>query len=107
MAVNRLLESRLPFTAIFAANDQTAIGAALGLYRRNVRIPDDVSLVGFDDLAPAKFAIPPLTTIRQSVYEMGSQAATAMLDLLRGEKPEVALPQPQLVPRESTRRMQR
>ena len=107
MAVNRLLESRLPFTAIFAANDQSAIGAALGLYRKNVRIPDDVSLVGFDDLAPARFAIPPLTTIRQSVYEMGSQAAAAMLDLLRGAAPEVMLPAPVLVPRESTRRVMR
>lgn len=107
LAVNRLLDSRLSFTAIFAANDQTAIGAALGLYRRNVRVPDDVSLVGFDDLAPAKFAVPPLTTVRQSVYEMGSQSAVAMLQMLRGEEPTVALPQPQLVPRESTRRLQR
>ncbi len=107
LAINRLLDSQLPFTAIFAANDQTAIGAALGMYRRHVRVPDDVSLVGFDDLAPAKFAIPPLTTIRQSVYEMGEQAATAMLDLLRGDTPQAVLPQPQLVPRESTRRMVR
>ena len=61
MAVDRLLESGLAFSAIFAANDQTAIGAALGLYRRNVRVPDDVSLVGFDDLAPARFSVPPLT----------------------------------------------
>ncbi|MDE2369132.1 MAG: LacI family DNA-binding transcriptional regulator [Burkholderiales bacterium] len=107
LAVNRLLEQRLSFTAIFAANDQAAIGAALGLYRRNVRIPDDVSLVGFDDLAPAKFAIPPLTTVRQSVYEMGTQAARAMLQLLRGQPPAVTLPRPQLVPRESTRRVLR
>ena len=107
LAVNRLLDSGHPFTAIFAANDQTAIGAALGLYRRNVRVPDDVSLVGFDDLAPAKFAIPPLTTVRQSVYEMGEQAAVAMLQMLRGEPPQVQLPAPQLVPRESTRRLQR
>jgi LacI family transcriptional regulator len=107
LAVNRLLDSRLSFTAIFAANDQTAIGAALGLYRRNVRVPDDVSLVGFDDLAPAKFSVPPLTTVRQSVYEMGSQSAVAMLQMLRGEAPQVALPSPQLVPRESTRRLQR
>ena len=107
LAVGRLLEGRVPFTAIFAANDQSAIGAALGLYRKNVRVPDDVSLVGFDDLAPAKFAIPPLTTIRQSVYEMGSQAAAAMLDLLRGTVPAVELSPPQLVPRESTRRVMR
>lgn len=107
MAVNRLLESRTPFTAIFAANDQAAIGAALGLYRKNVRVPDDVSLVGFDDVAPAKYAIPPLTTVRQSVYEMGAQAALAMLDLLRGATPTVVLPPPALVPRESTRRILR
>lgn len=107
MAVGRLLESRQPFTAIFAANDQTAIGAALGLYRRNVRVPDDISLVGFDDLAPAKFAIPPLTTVRQPVYDMGCQAALAMLAMLRGEPHEVALPPPELVPRESTRRVLR
>jgi LacI family transcriptional regulator len=48
-----------------------------------------------------------LTTVRQSVYEMGHQAASAMLDLLRGVAPQVALPPPQLVPRESTRRLQR
>ena len=107
IAVNRLLDARLPFTAIFAANDQTAIGAALGLYRRNVRVPDDVSLVGFDDLAPARFAIPPLTTVRQPVYEMGFEAAGAMLALLREEAPQCTLPPLQLVPRESVRRLQR
>ena len=107
IAVNHLFEHRLAFSAIFAANDQTAIGAALGLHRKNVRVPDDVSLVGFDDLAPAKFAIPPLTTVRQPIYEMGVQAATAMLDLLRGVDPDAALPAPQLVVRESTRRVHR
>jgi LacI family transcriptional regulator len=107
LAVNRLLDSRVPFTAIFASNDQAAIGAALGLYRRNVRIPDDVSLVGFDDVAPARFAIPPLTTVKQSVYETGAQAALAMLELLRGQVPSVRLPPPALVPRESTRRIVR
>jgi LacI family transcriptional regulator len=106
-AVNELLDRRVPFTAIFAANDQSAIGAALGLYRRQVRVPDDVSLVGFDDVAPAKFSIPPLTTVRQSVYEIGHQAAAAMLALLGNSTPEVTLPQPQLVPRESTRRVLR
>ena len=105
MAVNRLLESGLAFSAIFAANDQTAIGAALGLYRRNVRVPDDVSLVGFDDLAPAKFSVPPLTTIRQSVYEIGSEAAGAMLAMLKGQAPVADLPLPELVARESTRRV--
>lgn len=107
LAVSRLLERDAHFTALFASNDQMAIGACLGLHRRNLRVPDDVSLVGFDDLIMARYSMPPLTTVRQSVYEIGSEAATAMLGLLRGATPKVELPQPELVVRESTRRMQR
>jgi LacI family transcriptional regulator len=106
-AVNQLLDERQRFTAIFAANDQSAIGAALGLHRRQVRVPDDVSLVGFDDVAPAKFSIPPLTTVRQSIYEMGRLAADAVLTQVAGGRPAVALPPLQLVQRESTRRVLR
>jgi LacI family transcriptional regulator len=107
LAVTRLIESRLSFSAIFAANDQMAIGAALGLYRKGLRVPDDISLVGFDDLVGARFAQPPLTTVRQSIYDMGHQAAAAMLELLRGGTPEADLPRPELVVRESTRRLPR
>ncbi len=107
LSVSRLLERDAHFTALFASNDQMAIGACLGLHRRNLRVPDDVSLVGFDDLIMARYAMPPLTTVRQSVYEIGSEAATAMLELLRGGRPNVQLPQPELVVRESTSRMQR
>lgn len=107
LAVSRLLERDSHFTALFASNDQMAIGACLGLHRRNLRVPDDVSLVGFDDLIMARYAMPPLTTIRQSVYEIGSEAATAMLEMLRGGRPRAQLPEPELVLRESTRRMPR
>jgi LacI family transcriptional regulator len=107
LAINRLLDSRLSFSAVFAANDQTALGAALGLYRRSVRVPDDVSLVGFDDLAGAKYAVPPLTTVRQPVYEMGLLAARAILDMLKGHAPDVKPSGPELVARESTRRVAR
>jgi LacI family transcriptional regulator len=107
LAVSRLLERDGRFTALFASNDQMAIGACLGLHRRNLRVPDDVSLVGFDDLIMARYAMPPLTTVRQSVYEIGAEAAMAMLELLRGGKPKVQLPEPELVARESTRRMAR
>jgi LacI family transcriptional regulator len=107
LSVSRLLERDIHFTALFASNDQMAIGACLGLHRRNLRVPDDVSLVGFDDLIMARYAMPPLTTVRQSVYEIGIEAARAMLDMLRGNQPKAALPGPQLVVRESTRRMQR
>ncbi|MFG6458928.1 LacI family DNA-binding transcriptional regulator [Roseateles sp. BYS96W] len=106
-SVSRLLERNTHFTALFASNDQMAIGACLGLHRCNLRVPDDVSLVGFDDLVLARYAMPPLTTVRQSVYEIGTEAAKAMLDMLRGNAPQAALPGPELVVRESTRRLPR
>jgi LacI family transcriptional regulator len=62
-AVEHLLETRTRFSAVFAANDQMALGAALGLYRRGRRVPDDVSLVGFDDVAGSVYMVPPLTTV--------------------------------------------
>jgi LacI family transcriptional regulator len=107
LGINRLLERDTGFTALFSSNDQMAFGAMLGLSRRNLRVPDDVSVVGFDDLVIARYAMPPLTTIRHSVYEIGTQAAAAMLALLRGATPQVQLPAPELVLRESARRLSR
>ena len=105
LAVDRLLESRQRFTAIFAANDQMACGAALGLHRRSLRVPDDVSLVGFDDLPTSVYALPPLSTVHQPAYELGRLAATAMLQLLGGSTPTVVVPAPRLIARESSRRL--
>ena len=102
LAVERLLDSRQPFTGIFAANDQMAFGAALGLHRRRLQVPHDVSLVGFDDVATATFSIPPMTTVHHPVVEMGQIAARAMLQLLAGVTPHEQLPAPRLVVREST-----
>ncbi len=105
MAVERLIDSRAPFTAIFAANDQMAFGAGLALHRRKLRVPDDVSLVGFDDLAGSVYAIPPLSTVHHPVSELGQLAAAAMLKLLAGEVPELVLPVPRLIARESSRQL--
>jgi LacI family transcriptional regulator len=102
-AVERLIDSREAFTAIFAANDQMAFGAGLGLHRRRLRVPADVSLVGFDDLLVSVYAIPPLSTVHHPVHELGQLAAQAMLQLLAGETPTLALPAPRLIVRESTR----
>lgn len=107
MAVDRLLETRQRFTAIFAANDQMAIGATLGLKRRSLRVPDDISIVGFDDLPTSLYALPPLSTVHQPAYELGRLAAAAMLQLIAGQKPTVTLPPPRLIARESDRRLQR
>lgn len=103
VAVEQLLETRERFSAIFAANDQMAFGAALGLHRRGLRVPDDVSLVGFDDLASAVYFVPPLSTVRQPVYELGRLAAQCMLQLLAGERPVAEVPAPRFIERESTR----
>lgn len=103
MAVERLLDSREAFTAIFAANDQMAFGAALALHRRHLHVPGDVSLVGFDDLQSAVFSIPPLSTVHHPVYELGQLAASAMLQMLAGQAPTAQLPGPRFIVRESTR----
>ena len=102
MAVERLLDSREPFTAIFAANDQMALGAGLALHRRKLRVPDDVSLVGFDDLATSIYAVPPLSTVHHPVQEMGQLAAESMLKLLAGETPTSLPPAPRFMARESS-----
>lgn len=102
LAVEHLLTTGQRFTAIFAANDQMAMGAALGLHRRGLRVPDDVSLVGFDDLQVSMYVTPPLSTVHQPVQDLGRLAAQAVLDLLRGRTPTAALPTPVFAVREST-----
>jgi LacI family transcriptional regulator len=72
------------------------------LYRHSIRVPQDVSLVGFDDLLTSLHVIPPLTTVHQPAYEQGRVAAAAMLQLLAGGKPKLELPAPRLIERESS-----
>ena len=85
---NALLELDEPPTAIFAASDQMAFGAYEAVRRRGLRVPDDVSIVGFDDLPEARWASPPLTTVRQPLVEMGMLAARTVLRLAKGEEVE-------------------
>ncbi len=74
-----------PPTAIFACNDGEAIGVYHAVHELGLRVPDDVSVVGFDDLVAMRWAIPPLTTIRQPLSQMGEAAATMVLTLAKGE----------------------
>ncbi|MDB5748371.1 MAG: transcriptional regulator [Massilia sp.] len=102
-AVERLLASGQHFSAIFAANDLTAYGARLALYRRGIAVPDDVSVVGFDDLHSSMYTTPPLTTVRQPLFDVGQRLGRAILTMIRGEPLELEVPQPTLVVRESVR----
>ena len=101
-----LLKAKRPFTAIFAFNDITAIGAILALREAGLRVPRDVSVLGFDDVLIAATSNPPLTTIHQPLRAMGQAAATTLLGLIRGEipapHPPVITVYPKLVVREST-----
>lgn len=97
-----LLRAGVPFSALVCANDQMALGARLALYRRGIRVPQDMSLTGFDDLFSSRYTTPPLTTLHQAVNELGQQAAENVLRLLAGESPQMTPYIPQLIIREST-----
>lgn len=101
-AMDRLLDSKVSFTAVCAGNDQMAFGAALALHRRGLHVPEHVSLVGFDDLPVSQYLSPPLTTVRHSARELGARAANAVLALIRGEASETAPLPSKLMVREST-----
>jgi LacI family transcriptional regulator len=82
------LAARDDVTAVFAANDQMALGMISACYDRGVRVPEDVSIVGFDDIPEAEFLSPPLTTIRQDFDEVGRRCVTALLRLIESAQPE-------------------
>ncbi|MFD3517629.1 LacI family DNA-binding transcriptional regulator [Streptomyces sp. NPDC058657] len=84
---NRLLDLGRPPTAVFASSDQMALGAIEALRRRGLRVPEDMSIVGFDDLPEVRWSAPPLTTVRQPLSDMGKLAARTVLELARSVEP--------------------
>lgn len=106
-AIALLLDERklLPqadFEAVVAVDDATAIGAMEALRARGIRVPGDVAVVGFDDTEEAKAVTPPLTTVRQPIYEQGQQATEMLLALLEGKQvPERVMLPTELVVRQS------
>jgi DNA-binding LacI/PurR family transcriptional regulator len=86
VATHRLMATGVPFTAIFAFNDLSAMGAIVALREAGMEVPAQVSVVGFDDVMGASTNNPPLTTVRQPLREMGRAAATALLERIRTEK---------------------
>ena len=91
--------------AIFAANDMVAIGVLTQLLRRGIRVPEEIALVGFDDVAQAHQSVVPLTSVRQPGYEIGRAAGAALIRQLTDPAAELPAPTPfaaELVVREST-----
>jgi LacI family transcriptional regulator len=107
MEVTRqLLQTHQPFTALLAFNDVTAMGAILAMREAGLRVPKDISVVGFDDVLAASTYNPPLTTVRQPLRNMGQTAAITLLGLIREDTlhphPAAITVYPNLVVRKST-----
>lgn len=103
-AAEELLKGDLP-TGVFCGNDMLAFGVYRGLARAGVRVPEDVSLVGYDDIDFASDWVVPLTTVRQPTHEMGERAAELLIEHAGGSAEHVhrsVLLQPELVVRQSS-----
>ena len=106
----QMLATGRPFTAVLAFDDLTALGVVRGLTEAGLRVPEDCSVLGFDDVLPAAVATPSITTIRQPLKQMGLLAAKWMLEAVeereRGnaQKPKLYKARPELVVRQSTSR---
>jgi LacI family transcriptional regulator len=100
----QLLARKRPFTALFAYNDISAIGAIWAFREAGLRIPEDISVVGFDDIPAAAFASPGLTTVRQPLERMGQIAAKTVIDQIEGKAKNVQeiVVEPEFVVRGST-----
>ncbi len=99
-----LLARKKPFTALFAYNDLSAIGAIWAFREAGLSVPEDISVVGFDDVPVAVFSNPQLTTIRQPLQQMGQIAAKTLIDRIEGKaefQAEIVI-EPELIIRASS-----
>lgn len=103
-AVRSLLKGGAKFTGLVAGNDQMALGAIAALHERGFRVPEDVSVVGFDDIPESAYYLPPLTTIRQDFEALGEQAVEYLVSLIKNPKTPIhqRVLYPELVVRKST-----
>lgn len=106
-ACKRMLRSKLPFSAIFCANDEMAIGALKALREADLRVPEDVSLIGFDDISMVEHLVPALTTVRVDKEVLGSVAVKRLLALMSNPDPVSvsSVLEVELVIRDSVRRL--
>ncbi len=103
-AMNELLENRELPSAVFVASDVVAIGAIQAIKNHHLAIPQDISLIGFDDIPTAAYFDPPLTTIRLPAYKIGREAGEKLIQIIRGQEPQPLqnLLDTKLIIREST-----
>jgi DNA-binding LacI/PurR family transcriptional regulator len=101
LAALQLMDREVPFDAVFAASDTIAIGAIKAFWERGVRVPEDVAVVGFDDLPAASLTHPPLTTIQQDYKRAGEVLVDSLLKQIRNEKADTIVLPAQLVVRQS------
>ena len=101
---SELLSRGVPFTALICFNDVAAIGATRAIMDHGLKVPQDISVVGFDDIEGASYHNPSLTTIRQPLNQIGVVAARILLQRIRGQAtfPDSVPIQPELIVREST-----
>lgn len=103
-AAKELLARQVPFSALFTYNDISAVGAMRAIKETGMRVPEEISVVGFDDIREAAYHLPSLTTVRQPLRKMGGMAAQTVIDRIEGkaEHLEDISVEPELVVREST-----
>ncbi len=106
-SMSRILDDTHRPSAVFIAGDELAIGAYRAVYDKGLSIPQDLSIVGFDDIEASAFATPPLTTIRQPFAEMASKAVSLLFDIIKDQQTETVqiMLQPELIVRQSTARI--
>jgi LacI family transcriptional regulator len=104
-AANQLLDRGSHFSGLIVANDYLALGAILALNERGLCIPEDVSIVGFDDTPESAYYMPPLTTIRQDYEALGTESIHYLVEIINSQETSIhqRVLMPQLIVRQSTR----
>jgi LacI family transcriptional regulator len=105
--MQQLLALDEPPTAVFAGNDVSAVGVYQALYRAGLRVPQDISVIGYDDIELARYLTPPLTTIHQPQAALCRQAVDALLARIQGcdDEPRLIMLEPTLIQRESVQQL--
>ncbi|MBZ5753531.1 LacI family DNA-binding transcriptional regulator [Metabacillus rhizolycopersici] len=108
LAMNKLLSLKKPPTAVFCSNDDMAIGAMNAVFAKGLKVPDDISIVGFDDIGFSRYTTPRLTTVKRPVEQISILGAEKILSLIMGEqeKVEKIFSNTELIIRDSVKKME-